>query len=190
MTFVIRTAGDPGAVAPLVRRAVARLDGSVAPFDARTMEERMANAVTQQRLSVWIFAFFGTAALVLAALGVGGVVAFAVSSRTREIGVRIALGASRSGVLRLVVMDGLRLALLGLASASAWRSRWPWLTALLFQTTPADPGPGHGEARCWPSLWSPLPAQRAALRLDPDAVLRTDDTKCRMQMQNAECRMP
>jgi len=177
MTLVVRTAPNPAAVAPLVRQAVARLDSSVAPFDVRTMDERMADAVTQQKLNVWIFGFFGTAALVLAALGVGGIVAFAVSSRTREIGVRVALGASRTEVVRLVVVDGVRLALLGLAIGLALafvlgRS----LTSLLFQTTPADPlvlAAVAGTLLAVTLVASYLPA-RAALRLDPIRVLRAE----------------
>ena len=177
MTFVVRTVANPAAVAPLVRQAVARLDPSVAPFDVRTMDERMADAITQQKLNVWIFGFFGTAALVLAALGVGGVVAFAVSSRTREIGVRVALGATRADVVRLVVVDGVRLALLGLAIGLALafvlgRS----LTSLLFQTAPADPlvlAAVAGTLLAVTLVASYLPA-RAALRLDPIRVLRMD----------------
>jgi putative ABC transport system permease protein len=177
MTVVIRTAADPVAVAPLVRRAVARLDRTVAPFDLRTMDQRMAEAVTQQKLNVWIFGFFGTAALVLAALGVGGIVAFAVSSRTREFGVRVALGASRRDILRLVVLDGLRLALLGLGigvALSVLLGRW--LTTLLYQTAPADPfvlATVAGTLLAVALVAAYLPA-RAALRLDPIRVLRAE----------------
>jgi putative ABC transport system permease protein len=177
MTFVVKTGVNPAGVAPLVRQAVARLDPSVAPFDVRTMDERMADAVTQQKLNVWIFGFFGTAALVLAALGVGGIVAFGVSSRTCEIGVRVALGATRAEVLRLVVVDGVRLALLGLAIGLALavvlgRS----LTSLLFQTAPADPLVLAAVAATLLAVTlvaSYLPA-RAALRLDPIRVLRAE----------------
>jgi ABC-type antimicrobial peptide transport system permease subunit len=177
MTIVVRTAADPASLVPGLRQAVARLDPTVAPFDIRTMDERMAAAVTQQRLSVWIFACFGAAALAIAAIGVGGVVALAVTSRRREVAVRVALGATRSEVLRLVIGDGLRLALVGLAlglGLAILLGRW--LASLLYQTAPADPvvlAVVAATLLAAAVVAGYLPA-RAALRLDPTRVLRTE----------------
>jgi putative ABC transport system permease protein len=177
MTIVVRTATDPASYVPSLRQAVARLDPTVAPFDIRTMDERMAEAVTQQRLSVWIFGCFGVAALAIAALGVGGVVALAVTSRRREVAVRVALGATRGEVLRLVIGDGLRLALAGLAlglGLAVLLGRW--LTSLLYQTAPADPvvlAVVAATLLAAALVAGYLPA-RAALRLDPIRVLRTE----------------
>ena len=177
MTFVLRTAGDPAGIAPLVRASIARLDRSVAPFDLRTMEERVAEGVTQQKLNVWLFGFFGLSALVLAALGVGGIVAFAVTSRTREIVIRVALGATRPEILRLVVADGIRLAAFGLAIGIGLALvLGRWLTALLFETAPADPMVLSlvGATLLAVALAASYLPARAALALDPIRVLRSE----------------
>ena len=177
MTFVIRTAGDAGAMAPLVRQAVARVDRSVALHDVRTMDERIGIALSRQKLNLWIFGFFGLTALVLAALGVGGVVASAVSSRTREIGVRVALGATHHEVLRLVVADGLRLAAIGLAIGVALAAVLARrISGLLFETSSRDPWvfAAVGMALLGVALVAGYLPARAALRLDPIKVLRAE----------------
>ena len=137
----------------------------------------MADAVTQQKLNVWIFVFFGAAALILAAVGVAGVVSFAVSSRTREIGVRVALGATRSQVMRLVVFDGLRLTVLGLGAGLTLALVFSRsLAGLLFETAATDPLTYVGVAAFLlaVALAAGDPPARAALRLDPIRSLRAE----------------
>jgi putative ABC transport system permease protein len=177
MTLVIRCATDPAVVAPLVRRAVAEVDDKVALYNVKTMEERLSDAVARQRLNVWLFLFFGCTALTLAAIGVGGVVAFSVASRTKEIGVRVALGATRGEVLRLVVGDGMRLAaaglILGLGLALVGVRA---LSTLLFQTSVTDPLTFVTVAAFLLGvalLAGYLPA-RTALRVEPVRVLRME----------------
>jgi predicted permease len=140
MMMFVRTAGDPEVVAPVVRREVAALAPGVPLYDVRTMRTRVADAMSYARFSAVLLAAFATVALLLAALGTYGVVSYGVSQRTKEIGIRVALGASRASVLRLIVGQGVGLAVLGgmlgivgaLATTGVLRS-------LLFGVAPSDP---------------------------------------------------
>jgi len=139
-SIVVGTAGDPGPLAPAVRQAVRAVDAGVAAVNIRTLEHARAQSMTDRRLAVWVVALFAMAALTLASLGVYGVMADAVSVRRRELCLRIALGASRSHVIRSVVAGGLGLAAAGLVAgglAAAAASRW--LQELLFEVRPSDP---------------------------------------------------
>ena len=175
MTIVIRTQADPGAIVPLVRAAVASVDPTIALFDIKTMEERLAGTVARQRLNVWLFLFFGGAALALAAVGVAGVVGFSVSSRTREIGVRVAIGATGGQVRRMVVVDALGLCAAGAAiGAIVALAVGRYLSALLYETAPSDPVTLLGVATfllAVTSVASWVPARRAS-RVDPIQALR------------------
>ena len=116
------------------------MDAGVAAVNIRTLEHARAQSMTDRRLAVWVVALFAVAALTLASLGVYGVMADAVSVRRRELCLRIALGASRSHVIRSVVAGGLGLAAAGLVAgglAAAAASRW--LQELLFEVRPSDP---------------------------------------------------
>jgi len=114
-TLVVRTSGDPIAVAGPIRDAVRSLDPNLPLFDVRTMAEHRDMAVFIPRLAAILLGAFGLLALVLATIGLYGLLAFTVSQRTPEIGVRVALGAAREDILRLIVGQGLRLTLLGVA---------------------------------------------------------------------------
>ena len=119
MSFVVRTFGNPLGMLPAVRREIAGLDGRLAIYDVRTLEQVVERSVASERFATTVLTGFAGAALLLAAIGLYGVVAFAVSARTREIGLRLALGASRRRVLRMVVWDGLSVVLAGLANWAA-----------------------------------------------------------------------
>lgn len=137
----LRTAGDPTSLAMPARRAIHEVASDVPVYDARTLASRVADASAQSRFIALLLALFAAVALVLAAVGIYGVVSYAVSRRTREIGIRVALGASRADVLRLVLGRSTALASAGLALGlvgAVFASRV--LRTLLFAVTPTDPG--------------------------------------------------
>jgi putative ABC transport system permease protein len=177
MTIVVRGSLAPSALAPLVREAIRSVDSGIALFDVRLMDDRLGAAVARQRLNVWLFTFFGGAALLLAAIGVAGVAGFAVSSRTREIGVRVAVGARGSQVQRLVLADALRLSAIGVVlGAVGALALGRWVSGLLFETPAADPATLLGVAlfllgTAGAASW--IPARRAS-RVDPLAALRAE----------------
>jgi predicted permease len=177
MTLVVRTAGDPAALAPAVRREVRAVDPALPLWDVRTMRETQAYSTWNRRLMGEIFGSFGVLALVLATLGVYGVMAYAVAQRTREIGIRMALGAQAGEVLRMVVGRGAAIAAAGVAVGllGAWGvSRV--MQGILFGVRPGDPLTFGGVAALLLAtalLASWLPARRAA-RVDPMTALRSE----------------
>ena len=140
LTVVLKTDGDPAALAPSLRAAVREIDREQPLARVRTMQEAMNESVAQPRLRTMLLTLFSAVALALSLIGVYGVMAYAVSERTHEIGVRLALGASPRDIRSLVVGEGLRLAAIGitigivgaLATSRA-------LTTLLFGVSPNDP---------------------------------------------------
>ncbi len=175
MTVLLRAKdGAPGALAPLVRSAVGELDPGLPVFDMLTMPERMARALSGARFSMLLTSSAGALGLALAVVGVYGVVAYYVSQRTREIGVRVALGARARDILRLVASQGLRTVSAGIAlglAGSLLLGRM--LRGMLFGVGPADPltllsvaallGAVAAAAAVAPAL--------AAARVDPARVL-------------------
>lgn len=177
MTLVVRTTGDPAALAPGLRRIVAELDNRLAISSMRTMQEVRAESVGKERFLTTILLSFAVVGLVLAIVGVYGVMAQLARGRTREMGIRIALGAPVAGVQWLLVRYGLALTAGGLAvgiGAAAISTRT--LKALLFQVAPLDAAtfisvPLALCAAAVVASW--LPARRAA-RVDPSVTLRAE----------------
>jgi predicted permease len=140
-TIVARTAGDPLAVAPAIRTLVAAIDKTQTVSDVKTVAGVLADSIAPRRFNMFLLGSFAAAALLLALIGIYGVIAYAVAQRTREIGVRMALGAQRGEVVRLVVRQGLGMALAGMvAGALAALVLTRLMTSLLYDVTPTDPG--------------------------------------------------
>jgi putative ABC transport system permease protein len=141
MTFVVRTDVAPLSLVPTVGRAVREIDAELPLGDVQTMEEVIDATLARPRVTTVLLTVFAFMALVMAAVGVYGVMAFSVSQRTREIGVRMALGATERLVFRLVVGSALRLVAIGVAAGVALAvalSRF--LETVLYETPPLDPG--------------------------------------------------
>jgi predicted permease len=177
MRLALRVAGDPAAVAAPLRAALAELDPDIPLTEVQTMEEALGVWAAERRLTMLVVAAFALLALALGAVGVYGVMAHLVTQRTREIGIRIALGAVPREILRLVVSQGVRLALLGIAAGllgAFGASRL--LTRLLFQVAPTDMPTFVATALALALVAvaaSLIPAVRA-VRTDPVDALRSD----------------
>jgi predicted permease len=118
-TFALKTAADTGSVVRALREEISRLDPDLAVFDVHSMSERIDLSLSSRRTSMLLANAFGGVALFLASLGIYGVLAYLVARRTREIGIRVALGSTRAGILRLVLREGFELVALGLVSGFA-----------------------------------------------------------------------
>jgi ABC-type antimicrobial peptide transport system permease subunit len=176
-SILVRTAVEPESVLPAVRQQVHQLDPGLVVAQPRTLEEVVGRSTSERRFTVGLFIAFAALALLLAAIGLYGVVSYGVSQRTAEIGVRIALGATSRDVRRLVMMQGLKPAVVGVVLgmvSAAWAAQL--LRSLLFGVTPMDPmtfaavPPGLlavAAVACY------LPAVRA-IRLDPTTALRAE----------------
>jgi putative ABC transport system permease protein len=176
-TLVVRTEGDPrGAVAD-VREAVGSIDPEVPISSVRTMDERLADSVERSRFDALLLTIFAGVALLIAVVGVYGVVSYTVSRRTQEIGVRMALGATRGGVLRMILRRGLLLALAGVGvGLVAALGLTRLMTGLLFEVSATDPATYAVVAAALATtalLACLLPARRAA-SVEPVSALRRE----------------
>jgi predicted permease len=174
-TFAVRTAGEAGAVARTVRTAVARIDPELALFDVKTMGERAALTMASRRTSLMLALAFGGLALFLSAIGIYGVLAYLVAQRRREIAIRMALGSTGAGVVRLVLREGLVLVAIGLAAGFAGAAGLQKAIAnQIYGVRPLDPLVIGGVTVLLGAIAlaaCALPARRAT-RVDPIEVLR------------------
>jgi putative ABC transport system permease protein len=139
-TLAIRTVGDPMAISSAVREAIRRLDENLPPYDIKTLEQRVSDSVAPRRFLVSLMSLFALLALALAATGIYGVLSYLVAQRTREIGIRIALGATAGAVLGLILKRGAILILIGTAAGLAGAIALTRLIkTLLFGVSATDP---------------------------------------------------
>jgi putative ABC transport system permease protein len=175
MSIILRVRGDPAGFAPLLRRAVAEVDPTLPLFEVQTMSDVARLSYWDKRLYGLLFGSFALIALVLAAIGVYGVMSYAVSQRTHEIGVRVALGAQLRDVLGMVVRRGVLLTLLGLAIGLVGAfGLTRVLAGVLFGVSPTDPLSYIGISLVLFSvalIASYVPARRAA-KVEPAVALR------------------
>ena len=177
MTVVLRTAGDPGAIGPAARAALREIDPELPAYNMRTMDERLALSRSLRAAYSWMLGVFAIMALLLALGGSFGVTSYLVSQRTRELGIRVALGARRADISRAVLKSSVAVVTLGVVLGVAGAiGAGRFLASLLFGVPPYD---GVILALAALALFSTgflanwLPARRAS-RVDPMVSLRTD----------------
>ena len=174
---MVRTESPPLELAVAVRRAVRSIDSTVPDFEITTVEQALAKLDRPRKFQTEMIGAFAVTALLLAALGLYGLMSYPVAQRTKEIGIRVALGAQRRDVLKLVIGQGMTVALtgvsLGLAAAFAVTQL---MKSLLFGVTATDPATFAGVAALLAAvalLACYLPARRAT-KVDPVVALRTE----------------
>jgi predicted permease len=175
MTLVIQSRNAPPGLVEEVKKQIWSLDSQLPVADVQAMDEMLAVSVAQQRFNMLLLGLFAALALLLAAVGIYGAMAYAVNQRTHEIGIRTAMGAQRRDVLRLVMREGAKIALFGIASGIAGAlALTRMMASLLFEVKPTDPATFAGVAillavvalvACY------IPARRAT-RVDPMVALR------------------
>ena len=177
MYVIARTSADPASTVAIARHEIARVDRDQPISDVRTMDERIGRSLSSRRFSMVLLALFAGLALTLAAVGIYGIVAYSVTERTHEIGVRVALGAQRRDVMAMVVGQGMTMTIVGTAigvAASAALARL--MSSLLFGVSAVDPATfvaipllliAVALAACY------VPARRA-MRVDPLQTLRSE----------------
>ncbi len=177
LSFVIRTRDNPAALAPVIKSAIWSVDRNQPIVRVVTMDQMMSLTEAERRFVLILFEAFGVVALMLAAVGIYGVLSGNVAKRTREIGVRAALGASRGDILALILRDGMRLTAFGIAIGLCGAiAAAQAITTLLFGTSPLDPIAWTGVVlmlvsvsaiACWAPAWR-------ASRVDPSITLRAE----------------
>ena len=177
ITLVVRTAGNPADVAPALKRMVWSFDRNLPISEVTTMDRAVADATAQPRFEMFLLVVFGVVALVLAAVGIYGVMNYSVSRRTHEIGIRMSLGAGRSDVIRMVVGQGMMQALAGTALGIVGALLLSQLMAkMLYGVRPNDPATfgAVGIVLGMAALLAICVPTRRATRIEPVIALRQD----------------
>ena len=175
MIIAVKTSGNPLSLSSAVRKQIAQVDGDLPVTAVRSMEDVVSESFGQRQLTLWLLGAFAAAALVLAAIGIYGLLAYSVEQRRQEMGIRRALGARPADIVRLVLREGLGLTLAGIAAGLAGAFLiGRALESLLFHVSPTDPVIYAGMALLFLAvalIASYLPARRA-LRVDPVVAIR------------------
>jgi ABC-type antimicrobial peptide transport system permease subunit len=174
-SYVVRTVGDPGDAFPVVRDVVKSIDPALALTRVETLDERFSRAVAPRQFNVWLVGLFALVALVLAAVGIYGLISEAVANRTAEIGVRMALGAGRLQVMRLVAGRTVLISCVGLAAGMAATTVLTrWLGSMIFGVEPLDPPTLAAVPLVFAAVGAiaALVPVRRATRIDPVKALR------------------
>ena len=175
MIIAVKTSGNPLSLSSAVRKQIAQVDGDLPVTAVRSMEDVVSESFGQRQLTLWLLGAFAAAALVLAAIGIYGLLAYSVEQRRQEMGIRRALGARPADIVRLVLRQGLGLTLAGIAAGLAGAFLiGRALESLLFHVSPTDPVIYAGMALLFLAvalIASYLPARRA-LRVDPVVAIR------------------
>jgi len=175
--LLVRTARDPSTLVSSVRGAIREQDPALAVFGLEPLIETVSRSIAERRFTMLVLGLLASVALMLAAIGVHGVLSYSVSQRTREIGIRMALGAQASGVLRLVVGEGTLLAVVGAGvGAAAAFVLTGSMAALLYEVTPVDPAifAGAPLGLVLVALAASYFPARRAVRVDPVTALRAE----------------
>jgi ABC-type antimicrobial peptide transport system permease subunit len=175
--LVVRTTGEPLQTTAAIEQAIHAIDKDLPVFAIQPMNQVLGNARAQRRLTMTVLVSFAALALLLAAVGIYGVISYSVKQRTRELGIRMALGAQRRDVLKLILAQGLKLTLVGAAiGLLAAFALTRWMESLLFGVRPTDPLTfvviallllSVALLACW------VPARRAT-KVDPIIALRAE----------------
>jgi putative ABC transport system permease protein len=177
IALVVRTVDDPLRLSNAVQSQVWAIDPNQPAADVSSMDQRMADGLAQRRFNMLLFGIFAGLALLLASVGIYGVLAYTVTQRMREIGIRIALGASARNVAGLVLRQGLALALAGVViGGAAAFALTRWMESLIFGVSPTDPVTFSAVSALLVTIAlmaSYVPARRA-VRLDPMRSLRVE----------------
>jgi putative ABC transport system permease protein len=171
----VRTAGDASAMGPAIRKLISGIDPTQPVYNVKTLEQALSDSIAPRRFNLFLLGTFAAVALLLALVGIYGVIAYSVAERTREIGVRMALGAQRHQVVRMVVLEGMAMALAGIAAglAGAW-GLTHLIASLLYDVKANDPATFAAVAAALAAtamLACAVPALKAA-RVDPMVALR------------------
>ena len=175
MTVVVRMPGDPLPIAPTARKLISRIDPAQPVYKLETLRQALSDSIAPRRFNLFLLAAFAASAFLMAVVGIYGVIAYSVTQRTREIGIRMALGAQRGEVVRMVVRKGMEIALAGIAvGLVAALGLTRFMASLLYDVKPNDPptyalvaialAATAGLASCGPAL--------KASRVDPLIALR------------------
>jgi predicted permease len=172
---VVRTKGSPAALVPAIRETIEKMNGENVMYETKPLEQILADSLAARRFSMILLGVFAALALLLSSIGIYGVISYVVGQRTHEIGIRMALGAQRSHVLRLMLGEGMRMALVGVAIGMAVALGLTQLMAsMLFGVSATDPITFCGVALVLTSVALAacyIPARRA-MRVDPMVALR------------------